>query len=245
MVFMKRIYCVIVGLCLLGALGPSPARAAKSDGKKAKIIAKYDKNGNGVIDGDEMEAMRRDYAANPDGELKEFDLNGDGKLDDAEIAAIKPGAGSARKEKLRELIAKYDKNSNGVIDDDEVEAVRKDFAAHPDGDLKQFDLNHDGKLDDKEIALIKVGPGKAERLKALVAKYDKNGNGIIDGNEIESMRKAFADGTDKELKRFDVNGDGKLDDQEIAAINAGGGNEKKGKSHGGKSAKAKESTSDN
>jgi hypothetical protein len=49
------------------------------------------------------------------------------------------------------------------------------------------------------------------------AKFDVNENGILDPDEIEALRKAFAEG-DTALKPLDVNNDGKLDDAEIAAI---------------------------
>ena len=62
---------------------PMTTFAAKADGPKAKFFAKYDKNHNGVIDEDEKDAIRKDYAANPDGDLRRFDKNRDGKLDDA------------------------------------------------------------------------------------------------------------------------------------------------------------------
>ena len=60
---MKKTLIVVAGLCLVTVLMPSNLFAGKADGKKAKIIAKYDKNGNGVIDPDEMDAMRKDFAA--------------------------------------------------------------------------------------------------------------------------------------------------------------------------------------
>ncbi len=89
-ILMKKTCLLLACLCLAA---PSTGFAAKADGKKAKLIAKYDKNANGVIDKDEMEALRKDFAKDKDGELKQYDTNGDGKLDDAEIAAIKPGSG--------------------------------------------------------------------------------------------------------------------------------------------------------
>src|SRR5262249_39738262 len=61
----------------------------KSENAKG-VFAKYDKNKNGVIDGEEKSALRKDYDADKEGELKRFDKNNDGKLDDEEIAAIKP-----------------------------------------------------------------------------------------------------------------------------------------------------------
>jgi EF hand len=83
---------------LLGALATAPhARAAKSDGPKAKLMAKYDLNKNGVLDPDEVAAIRKDFAADPTGDLKRFDKDHDGKLSDEEIAAMVPGSGKGGK----------------------------------------------------------------------------------------------------------------------------------------------------
>ena len=237
--------------CLLAlALGvfsltfPTATFAARADGPKAKFFAKYDKNHNGVIDEDEKDAIRKDYAAEPNGDLKRFDKNNDGKLDDEEIAAIKPptGKGKAASTGIADFFTKYDKNHNGVIDADEKDAVRKDYAASPEGPLKKFDLNRDGKLDDKEIAAIKLPTGKAagSDVTAFFAKYDKNHNGVIDEDEKDAIRKDYAASPEGDLKRFDKNKDGKLDDEEIAAIKAPKGKSSSGK--GGKAGKAASST---
>ena len=159
---MKKVCIIALTLGLFGWAVPTTTFAAKADGPKAKFFAKYDKNHNGVIDEDEKEAIRKDYAADPNGELKRFDKNGDGKLDDAELAAIKPptGKGKAGSTAVADTLAKYDKNKNGGIDGEEKDALRKDFAANPDGALKRFDKNKDGKLDDEEIAAIKASAEK-------------------------------------------------------------------------------------
>lgn len=70
-----------------------PAHAAAGNGPKARIFAKYDTNKNGVIDGDEIGAVRAAYAAEPKGEFARYDTNKDGQLSDAEIAEIKPPGG--------------------------------------------------------------------------------------------------------------------------------------------------------
>lgn len=64
--------------------------ASAAEGPKAKIFAKHDANKNGIIDGDEIAAVRKAFAAEPKGEFASYDKNTDGKLDDAEIGAIKP-----------------------------------------------------------------------------------------------------------------------------------------------------------
>ena len=155
---MKTACITALTLGLLGWAAPTTTLAAKADGPKAKFFAKYDKNHNGLIDENEKDAIRKDYAASPEGDLRRFDKDRDGKLDDKEIGAIKPptGKGKAASTDLADLLAKYDKNQNGAIDADEKDAVRKDYAASPDGTLKKFDQNGDGKLDDEEIAAIKL-----------------------------------------------------------------------------------------
>jgi Ca2+-binding EF-hand superfamily protein len=179
---MKKACIIALTLGLFGWAVPTTTFAAKADGPKARFFAKYDKNHNGVIDEDEKEAIRKDYAANPDGDLKRFDTNKDGKLDDAEIAAIKPptGKGKAASAGVADFFAKYDRNHNGVIDTDEKAAIRKDYAANPDGPLKKFDKNNDGKLDDEELAALRLPTadkkaGKAGKTGKAPDKADKAG----------------------------------------------------------------------
>ena len=66
---------------------------AQSLGPKGRIFAKYDTNKNGVIDGDEVAAVRKAFATEPKGEFATYDKNNDGKLSDEEIASIKPPGG--------------------------------------------------------------------------------------------------------------------------------------------------------
>ena len=96
---MKHTATRILSLCLFTCLLTSSALADKASGPKAKFFAKYDKNKNGKIDPDERAAIRKDFAAEPEGDLKRFDKNKDGKLDDDEIAAIKPPEGKKKGEK--------------------------------------------------------------------------------------------------------------------------------------------------
>jgi hypothetical protein len=93
---MKKISLIAIGLCAVGLMMPASVLAAKADGKKAKLLAKYDKNKNGVLDADEKKAIQDDYAKDKDGQLKAFDKDGDGKLSDAELDSIKPGSGKAK-----------------------------------------------------------------------------------------------------------------------------------------------------
>ena len=88
-------------LCTAGLLAlvlPASIQAKDKSGKKAlkDIMAQYDTNGNGMIDGDEVDAVKKAYLADPNGPLKQFDTNADGKLDDTEIAAIHAGKGKKK-----------------------------------------------------------------------------------------------------------------------------------------------------
>ena len=85
---MKKSLLPTVALGLVLAL--APAFAAAGAGPKATIFAKYDTNKNGVIDGDEVAAVRKAFAAEPKGAFAAYDKDHDGKLSDAEIAGIKP-----------------------------------------------------------------------------------------------------------------------------------------------------------
>ena len=78
---------------------------AKRAARKAarQTLAKYDKNSDGAITGDESVELRKAFDADKTGPLKSFDLNADGTLDDNEVAAIhrpkhgKGGKGGKRK----------------------------------------------------------------------------------------------------------------------------------------------------
>lgn len=96
----------ITPLLLLIALGIS-VQTASAKGKKDTSTsgtygcAKFDANENGVLDPDEVAALRKAFA---DGEvaLKPLDLNNDGKLDDSEIALIKLPKTNDRKKKKKD-----------------------------------------------------------------------------------------------------------------------------------------------
>lgn len=85
---MKKIPLPALSIAVLVLVALPGASAA--EGPKARIFTKYDTNKNGIIDGDEIAAVRKAFAAEPKGEFAGYDKNQDGKLDDAEIAAIKP-----------------------------------------------------------------------------------------------------------------------------------------------------------
>jgi EF hand len=90
---------------------PQATLLAKTPSPKKKILAKYDTNKNGKLDADEIEVLRKDFAASPDGELKPFDSDGDGKLSDTEIVAI---AGDTHKKSSKKKGAEKSSDSAPV-----------------------------------------------------------------------------------------------------------------------------------
>lgn len=63
------------------------ARGAKGE-RPAKTLRDLDKNANRQIDGDEVDALKKQFAAEPKSALARFDKNADSKLDDDEVKAL-------------------------------------------------------------------------------------------------------------------------------------------------------------
>jgi len=87
---------LIVGMTTLLAIAANHAVAANSSrdkktptGPESAVYAKYDVDHNRKLNVEEGEAVRKDYAKNPnDPLLKPYDTDHDGILSDAEIMAI-------------------------------------------------------------------------------------------------------------------------------------------------------------
>ena len=106
---MKKLPLLVAGLGLFGLMVPASTQAQGAAlGPKARIFAKYDTNKNGVIDGDEIAAVRKAFAADPKGEFAAYDKDHDGKLSDEEIAAIKPPGGGGKAGAAKKADAKND-----------------------------------------------------------------------------------------------------------------------------------------
>ena len=71
----------------------------------------------------------------------------------------------------------------------------------------------------KKNAKVKSAETPAATVADVMARFDKNHNGILDASERAEIRKAFA--TDASLKALDLNGDGKLDEGELDKAEGG------------------------
>ncbi|HZP61270.1 MAG TPA: EF-hand domain-containing protein [Opitutaceae bacterium] len=98
--------------------------------------------------------------------------------------------------------------------------------------LQRYDTNHDGKLDESELAAaheqmaqqrMENGRGVGKKIRQeLLQKFDKNHNGRLDPDEREAARQYFQQHVEERrkliLEHYDKNGDGKLDENERAAM---------------------------
>ena len=110
-------------------------KSTPSMGYPEALIARYDKNKDGVLD---LEEIKGTSSLKP-----EYDSNKDGKLTSEEIAKAIPL--DPRHVKYAVLIiARYDKNKDGVLD---LEEIKGQKTAKP-----EYDFNKDGKLTPSEIA---------------------------------------------------------------------------------------------
>jgi len=157
-----------------------------------EIVKKYDRNGDGLLDEEEKVAAKEAMSMQPQG---------------------RPKAGGPAAAALRDRMANADPEQRAKM----LENVRARIEESP-GQLRRFDKNGDGRLDDgewaearaqfeqREKAVAKAGPapttsapkpGKAPKAaKAaeirgkVVNEFDKNGDGRIDETERAAMAQA-------------------------------------------------------
>jgi len=107
-----------LGLLAFTLFNPTPrllAQACQDGNKSAKILKRFDANGNGQIDSDEQKTedqARQDLFQRLHGK---YDADGDGQLSDAEKAARKADLQAKRNEAL----AKFDKDGDGRLSREE------------------------------------------------------------------------------------------------------------------------------
>jgi Ca2+-binding EF-hand superfamily protein len=126
---------LVTSIGLLATVG-GIAAANNSDatgtwgGRKAEILAKYDTNGDGVLDANEKAAMKQAFVAKRAERkaemLAKWDTNKDGKLEPTERAAMKAAFADKK-------FAKLDTNGDGVVSKAEFEAGAQRMGHHRHG----------------------------------------------------------------------------------------------------------------
>jgi hypothetical protein len=105
--------------------------------------------------------------------------------------------------------------------DEKADKKAERAAAREQRQLKKYDKNHDGQLDETEKAAI-AADRAAARQKRLLKKYDANADGQLDESEKAAIAADRAAAREKrKLKKYDTNHDGQLDEAETAAMKAG------------------------
>jgi Ca2+-binding EF-hand superfamily protein len=191
-------------------------------------------------------ARAADEAPPYDDIVKKYDRNGDGRLDEEEKVAAKESMAMQARQKgpggaLRERVAKADPEQRAKM----LENLRARIEESP-GQMRRFDKNGNGKLDDAEWAEAraqfeqrekaaaknraaspatpkagaKVPPKAAAVRDKMLNEHDRDGDGRLDESERAAMAAANREKAEQNpriLRRFDKNRDGKLDDAEWAA----------------------------
>jgi Ca2+-binding EF-hand superfamily protein len=142
---------VLCGICLVAAAQDRP-RQPQDDGKRvdpARMLERFDKNGDGVLEASEIpERMKERFAP--------MDLNKDGKLTKEELRKAagrtgKPSAGQPKDESPDALFRLLDANGDGKLSEGEIKSAADV--------LKKLDKNKDGIVDKDEA----VAPAPAAR----------------------------------------------------------------------------------
>lgn len=116
---MKKIVLMVVGLTVFTlasqAEGEGDALAKARDNRRAEILKKFDKNGDGQLDETEKAAAREETKKKREEErLKKYDKNGDGKLDDAEKEAMREDLKKRAEENAKRREARLEKKQGQV-----------------------------------------------------------------------------------------------------------------------------------
>jgi Ca2+-binding EF-hand superfamily protein len=187
-----------------------------------RFIQRHDKNDDRELDEEEMRAGN--WPADPEN----FDTDKNGRLTPFEIAVR---FAHNRRERLKKGVEPidhsysittmniYDRNGDRRLDAEELQAARTTAlgAKLPMGP-EEFDENRDGKLTINEIANGLSGDRKKRGVTAVdqksaqnfVGRYDKNGDGELDAEEM------LAGGWPKDPTEFDADKNGRLTIAEIA-----------------------------
>lgn len=165
--------------------------------RRAAMVAKFDKNGDGRLDATEREAARetkklesRRPARNqmfqmPPEIVAKYDKDGDGQLNDEENAA----AGEGIRVRWAQVQKDYDANGDGTLDDAEREKMGDAIAAGKvDGLPRMFGgmMRGGGRGGRGGRGGMFGGGGAGE---SPFAKYDANQDGRLDNSELEAARK--------------------------------------------------------
>lgn len=184
------------------------------EGRRQRVLARYDDDGDGRLGPAERRDLKRDLEARVGHPLAvrfglrhralvmkrvkwAFDEDGDGVLSTLERTAL-VDALEARCLRLRaKALERFDANGNGVLDGAERDvakaALREKVAAMKEQTLAKYDANGNSALDDGEKLALRadlVAAWKATRAEVVKA-FDVNGSGRLEEAEELSLKRAM------------------------------------------------------
>jgi Ca2+-binding EF-hand superfamily protein len=209
---------------------------------RAKVIARFDRNGDGRLTGEERVSASRALAAGrltekPRGAgprtpferrmLQEFDADGDGVLNEAEKDAALE---DMRRRQRERMLDRFDTDGDGELSQEERAAMREGGRGRfgqriEDWKLRDFDSDGDGELSEEENEALK---GFQERLgqlgKHLDLRFnDLDGDGEVTREERLEVGKQWRGQRWKIMVRFaglmDSDGDGQVSPREMEGFN--------------------------
>lgn len=180
------------------------------EGRRQRVIANYDENGDGTLGPAERAQLKRDLEARV-----------------GHPFAVRFAA-RHRVHVMKRVKWVFDENNDGTLSTEErtamVDALEARCLRIRAAVLERFDADHDGALNDTEKQAAKAAlQAKLQALRQQVlAKYDANGNGVLDDGERLAIRAdaiaAWKAKRAEVVKAFDTNGDGTLSDAEKLAL---------------------------
>lgn len=193
--------------------------------RRARILARYDANGDGHLGPAERQQLKSDLEARVGHPLAvrfaithrvhvlkrvkwAFDENGDGVLSADERTAM-VDAMEARCMRLRaQVVARFDADGDGTLDAGERAAAKAALVARVQAArqaiLSQYDANGNGVLDDGERLQLRADRIAAWQAKKaqVIAQFDADGDGTLSDAEKLALKQAIqqriADGRDAE-----------------------------------------------
>ena len=120
------------------------------DTPRARLLEKFDKDGDGKLSEDERAAARNERQEQ---RLEKFDADGDGKLSETEERA-------ARTQRKARHLGPFDTDGDGKLSEDERRAAHDKRSNQHTRELEQFDADGDGKLTGEEEEQAKAARKK-------------------------------------------------------------------------------------
>ena len=166
-----------------------------------ETLKKFDKNGNGQLDGEERgayyQARRAEYQKRM---LEQHDTNKDGKIDDKERSAMYEASRARRAEEQKKRhFERFDADKDGKLNAEESAALEKHEAEH-----KEREAREQASREKRRAEFMKI--------------HDKDGDGELSEKEREGIREYYRKQSEERraaaIKKYDKDGDGKLNDEE-------------------------------